>query len=414
MKDGIYGLIGGKLGHSHSGRIHGLLGNHSYRLFELAPKELPAFFTREDIAGLNITIPYKREAMRYCDKLSPDAAAIGAVNTIISRGGKLIGHNTDKYGFEWMTHRSGIEFFGKKVLIFGSGGASLTARAAAKELGSAEIVTVSRSGPDNYDNIGRHADAEILVNTTPVGMYPQNLEAPVSLKDFPKCSGVLDVIYNPLRTALIMEAEQLGIPCVGGLSMLVAQAKAAEELFTNARISDAVIPEIVGKLRLDMENIILVGMPGSGKSAIGKEFARLTKKEAVDTDERIEAAAGMRIPQIFASKGEAAFREMEREALQSAGKECGRIIMTGGGAVLSPQNYAPLHQNGRIYHIDRAASLLETKGRPLSRNQEALRKMARERLPLYERFRDAKINNDGSLSEAVQKIWRDFCEYTGA
>ncbi|NCB50644.1 MAG: shikimate kinase [Clostridia bacterium] len=413
MMEGIYGLIGGKLGHSYSAPIHGFLGNREYRLIELEPREVPAFFARGNIAGLNVTIPYKREAMRYCDKISPEAEDIGAVNTIVNRGGRLTGYNTDKYGFEWMARRAGIEFSGKKTVIFGSGGASLTAQAAARALGAVEIVTISRSGPDNYGNIGRHADAEIIINTTPVGMYPKNLCAPVSLADFPKCSGVIDVVYNPRRTALLMEAERLGIPFTGGLSMLVAQAKAAEELFFGARIPDEVIPEITGRLRRDMENIVLIGMPGSGKSAIGKELARLTQREAVDTDEMTEAAAGKSIPAIFGSEGEPAFRKMEREAILSAGKECGRIIMTGGGAVLNPQNYAPLHQNGRIYHVSRDGSLLETEGRPLSRDPEALRRMSGERLPLYERFRDAEIKNDGSVSEAAEKIWGDFLENTG-
>lgn len=413
MGERLYGLIGRKLEHSYSVPIHGLLGNPGYRLIALSPEELPAFMAREDIGGLNVTIPYKLDVMRYCCELSPEAAEIGAVNTVVCRGGRLIGCNTDTYGFQWMARRAGIAFSGKKALILGSGGASRTAQAAARALGAAETVVVSRSGPNNYDNIGRHADAELIINTTPVGMYPGNLAAPVSPEAFPRCSGVLDVIYNPRRTALLMAAERLGIPNSGGLTMLVAQAKAAEELFFGRNIPDGVIGEITEKLRRDTENIVLIGMPGCGKNAVGRELSRLTGREIADTDAMVQAESGKTIPEIFAGEGEAAFRNLERQAVAKAGKESGKLVITGGGAVLDPDNYAPLRQNGRIYYISRGTELLETAGRPLSAGIEALRVMYERRLPLYRRFCDAEIKNDGAVSDAAERIWRDFCENTG-
>ncbi|HBR08518.1 MAG TPA: shikimate kinase [Clostridiales bacterium] len=408
----IYGLLGRRLAHSYSVSIHRMMGNADYRLIPLEPEELPGFMGREDIGGLNVTIPYKLDVMRYCDRISPEAREIGAVNTVICRDGKLRGYNTDKYGFEWMVKRAGIGFSGKKVLILGSGGASRTALAAARSLGAAETVVVSRSGPENYGNIGRHADVEILINTTPAGMYPNNLDAPVSVADFPRCAGVLDVIYNPRRTALLMEAERLKIPCAGGLTMLVAQAKAAAELFFDRKIPDGNIPEITGKLRRETENIVLIGMPGSGKSEIGKVLSQMTGRPLSDTDDMVSMAVGESIPDIFASRGEAAFRALEREAVRTAAKESGRIVVTGGGVVLDSGNYPPLHQNARIYHILRATELLETAGRPLSGDAAALGAMSKKRMPLYARFRDAAIENDGAVSDAAREIWRDFCENT--
>ena len=275
MDERIYGLLGRKLGHSWSVPIHAALGNGAYRLLELEPDGLAPFLHRKDIGGLNVTIPYKRDVMPLCDEIDPAAEAIGSVNTIVRcADGKLVGYNTDIDGFLYMACRAGISLSGKKVVILGSGGASLTAQTAARQGGAAEVVVVSRFGPDNYDNLSRHADAEILVNATPVGMYPGNGQSPVDLSVFPVCQGVLDVIYNPRRTALLLQAEARSIPCSDGLPMLVAQAVAAEERFFNRSIPAGENERILVQLRREMTNLILIGMPGSGKTTVGEALSR--------------------------------------------------------------------------------------------------------------------------------------------
>ena len=409
----IYGLLGRKLGHSWSAPIHHELGCGSYRLIELEPDALGDFLRRSDIGGLNVTIPYKKDVMAYCDVIEDTAKAIGSVNTIVARDGKLYGYNTDAAGFVWMAEQAGISFDGKKVVILGSGGASLTAQTMTRLGGASEVIVVSRSGENNYENLSRHADADIVVNTTPVGMYPHTGESPVDLRLFPRCSGVLDVVYNPRRTALILQAEELGIPCSDGLPMLVRQAVAAEEHFFSRPIPDAENQRILAKLRSEMTNIVLIGMPGSGKSSVGAKLAELTGREAIDLDTLIEQRAGTTIPDIFAKQGEAAFRVMEREVTAEAGKLTGKILLTGGGVVKDRRNYAPLRQNGRIYHIIRDLDLLPTDGRPLSQTTK-LSAMWEERRPMYESFRDAAIDNHGTIEETAQTIWRDFCESSGS
>lgn len=414
MSERIYGLLGRKLGHSWSVPIHEALGCSGYRLIELEPEELAPFLRWEDIGGLNVTIPYKRDVMPLCDEVDPAAADIGSVNTIVRReDGKLRGYNTDIDGFCYMARRAGISLAGKKVVILGSGGASLTAQAAARREGAREIVVVSRSGPDNYENLSRHGDAEVIVNTTPVGMYPGNGATPVDLTQFPACRGVLDVIYNPQRTALLLQAEQLGIPCSGGLPMLVAQAVRAEELFFGKTIPAGETERILAQLIGEMTNLVLIGMPGCGKTTVGAALAALTGREAVDIDARIVERAGCSIPEIFARGGEEEFRTLEREETANAGALSGKIILTGGGVVKDPRNYASLRQNGRIYHLIRDLDLLPTDGRPLSQGAD-LQAMWRERESLYTRFRDMVIPNDGTVEETAQMIWRDFCENSGA
>ena len=409
----IYGLLGRKLGHSWSAPIHKELGCDSYRLIELEPEKLEGFLRQPNIGGLNVTIPYKKTVMEFCDVIDDTARAIGSVNTIVGRGGKLYGYNTDAAGFVWMAERAGISFAGKKVVILGSGGASVTAQTMTRLGGARQVVVISRSGEDNYENLSRHANADIVVNTTPVGMYPHTGEAPVDLQSFPNCTGVLDVVYNPRRTALILQAEELGIPCSDGLPMLVRQAVAAEEHFFSRTIPDSENGRILGKLRQEMTNIVLIGMPGSGKSSVGARLAELTGREAVDLDALIAAKAGMSIPEIFAGQGEAAFRALEREVTAEAGKLSGKILLTGGGVVKDQRNYAPLRQNGRIYHLLRDLELLPTEGRPLSQTTK-LTAMWEERRPMYERFRDAVIDNNGVMEDTVQTIWRDFCENSGS
>lgn len=413
MAEKIFGLLGRKLGHSWSVPIHTALGCQGYRLIELEPDELEGFLRQPNIGGLNVTIPYKRDVMPFCDVIDPMAQSIGSVNTLTRRADdKLYAFNTDAAGFCWMAERAGISFTGKKAVILGSGGASLTAVACARHLGAREVVVISRSGENNYGNLDRHADADIVVNTTPVGMYPNTGAAAVDLAVFPRCSGVLDVVYNPRRTALLLQAEALGIPCSDGLPMLVAQAKAAEEHFFEKSIPDSENERILAQLRQECTNIVLIGMPGCGKTTVGQALAELTGREAIDIDQRIVERAGCSIPEIFAQGGETAFRALEREETAEAGKLSRKIILTGGGVIKDQRNYAPLHQNGRIYHLIRDLKILPTEGRPLSQSAD-LSAMWAERAPLYARFRDMEVQNSGSVQETAQAIWRDFCENSG-
>lgn len=413
MGELVYGLLGRTLGHSWSVPIHRALGCEGYRLIELEPEDLPAFLRRVDIGGLNVTIPYKRAVMEHCGVIDPAARAIGSVNTLVrKRDGTLCAYNTDAAGFRYLAERAGIALAGRKVVILGSGGASLTAQAVARQAGARAVAVVSRTGTDNYLNLDRHADAEVVVNTTPVGMYPAVGASPVDLRAFPACRGVLDVIYNPRRTALLLQAEALGLPCSDGLPMLVAQAVAAEEHFFGRRLPASETERILAMLRRDTENLVLIGMPGCGKSTVGRALTRLTGREAVDLDDTIVARAGRSIPEIFAREGEAAFRALEREAAAEAGKGSGKIIVTGGGVVKDPRNYASLRQNGRVYHLTRDLSALPTEGRPLSQGAD-LAALWAERAPLYARFRDAVIANDGPAAETARAIWRDFCAHSG-
>ena len=409
----VFGLLGRKLGHSWSVPIHTALGCRDYRLIELEPEALPAFLRNTNIGGCNVTIPYKRDVMAYCDVIDDAARDIGSVNTLVRRkDGKLYAWNTDAAGFCYMLRRAGIDVAGGKVVILGSGGASLTAQAMCRHLGAREVVVISRSGENNYENLSRHADADIVVNTTPVGMFPGNGAAPVDLPAFPACRGVADVVYNPRRTALLLQAEALGIPCTDGLPMLVAQAKAAEEHFFETAIPDSENERILAQLRQETANIVLIGMPGCGKTTVGEELARLTGREAIDIDRRIVERTGRTIPDIFAKDGEGAFRALEREETAAAGKLSGKILLTGGGVVKDQRNYAPLRQNGRIYQLQRDLTVLATDGRPLSAGAD-LAEMYRQRGPLYARFRDMTIDNNGTVEDTAAAIWRDFLEHSG-
>lgn len=413
MDNKLFGLLGRKLGYSWSPPIHAALGCSEYRLIELEPEDLPAFLARPDLGGINVTIPYKLAVMPYCDVIDEAAQRIGSVNTLSRRDdGKLYAWNTDAAGFSWMAKRAGISFAGAKVIVLGSGGASLTVQAVSRTEGAREVVVISRSGENNYENLTLHADADIVVNTTPVGTFPGNGDAPVDLTVFPACRGVLDLIYNPRRTALLLQAETLGIPCSDGLPMLVGQAKAAEEHFFNKTIPDNENERILAMLRQAMTNIVLIGMPGSGKSSVGEALAALSGRETADMDALIAEKAGCSIPEIFARGGETEFRRFEREVAQEAGKLSGKIILTGGGVVKDHRNYAPLHQNGRIYHLMRDLDILPTDGRPLSQGAD-LHAMWAERAPMYASFRDVTIENSGTIEETAAEIWRDFCAHSG-
>ena len=397
------GLLGRKLGHSYSPQIHRELSCYEYKLYEKEPEELEAFLKSGTFDGLNVTIPYKKTVMAYLDEISPEAAAIGSVNTIVNRGGKLTGYNTDAFGFSWLLQKSGVEAADKKALVFGSGGASVTVCHVLKSLGAEPVVVISRTGENNYENLDRHLDAKLLINATPLGMYPNNGESPVDLTRFSALDGVLDVVYNPARTALMLQAEQLGIPHASGLSMLVAQAKKACEYFMGNPVPDAEIDRIERLLSRQMENIILIGMPGCGKSSVGKALAAALNRTFLDADEEIVRRAGCSIPEIFAAQGEAGFRRAESAVLADLGKQSGIVLATGGGCVTRPENYPSLHQNGCIVWLTRDLSLLPTDGRPMSQ-ANPLEALWEKRKALYEQFSDVKISNDRTISECVNAI----------
>jgi len=406
------GLLGQTLKHSYSPAVHGALlkqsGDYSYELFEVEPEDLASFMNEGSWDGTNVTIPYKQAVIPYCTSLSPAAIAIGSVNTIVRRsGGGIYGDNTDAVGFLAMLRQSGIVVKGKKVLVLGSGGSSLTVCHVLNEEGAGEIVVISRNGTNTYENLNRHANAQVIVNTTPVGMYPNTGKSPVELDGFPMLEGVLDLIYNPARTCLMMEAEKKGIPNIGGLTMLVGQAAGAAKLFSGMVTSGQREQEIVQLMQKQMENIILIGMPGSGKSTIGHILAERLNAEGnhrtfIDIDKEIEKAEGRTIPEIFEQSGEEDFRKIETKLIAQYGKESGLIIATGGGAVTREENYPHLHQNGRIIFIERDVNKLERSGRPLS--QGDIQSMYEQRLPLYQRFADYTVQNDGEYQETVSQI----------
>jgi len=397
------GLLGRKLAHSYSPQIHSLLGDYSYQLFEREPDEIETFLKNGDFSGLNVTIPYKKTVISYLDALSSTARKLGAVNTIIRRAdGTLYGHNTDYYGFQSMVVRSGLSVSGKKVLVLGSGGASTTAVTVLKEMG-AQVVIISRSGENNYENLHRHLDARIIVNTTPVGMYPGTGAAPVDVSRFAHLDGVLDVIYNPARTQLLLDAENLGIPSSNGLWMLVAQAKESAEYFLGKTLEDSLIAQIHHTLSRKMQNIVLIGMPGCGKTTVGEALASRLGMQFVDADAVTTELAGKTIPAIFAQDGEAVFREWETKALSALGKRSGLVIATGGGCVTERRNYPLLHQNGTIFWLQRSLDKLPTDGRPLSQTTP-LSRMYAQRRGLYEAFCDHAIDNNGTLEHTLDSI----------
>ena len=407
-----YGLIGEKLGHSYSHMIHARLADYRYELKEVAPERLDAFIEARNFRGLNVTIPYKQAVMKHCAELSPEAMEVGSVNTLIVRpDGSLFGHNTDIDGFIYMLRRGEIDPAGAKTVILGSGGTSLTARAALTRLGAREIVTVSRKGPVDYAALyAEHADAEILVNATPVGMYPKNGASPVELDRLPKVRGVADVIYNPEKTALILAAQAKGIPAVSGLSMLVAQAREAAELFAGHAIPAGRVEDIVSEIGAQTLNLILVGMPGCGKSTLGQAVAAALQREFVDCDAEIVRRAGKSIPEIFAQDGEGAFRALESGVLADVCRGHGLVISTGGGAVLRAENRDAMRQNGRVCLIRRALALLPRDGRPLSASEDAVARLWEARRAAYETAADFPVENDGTVEAAAEKIREGFYE----
>ncbi len=403
----MYGLLGEHLPHSFSPQIHNALGNPDYSLLEVVPQNLGAFMKEHNFKGINVTIPYKQTVIPFLDVISQEAQKIGAVNTVTVRDGKLYGDNTDYFGFKYMVEKSGITINNKKCVVLGSGGASLTVRAVLENLGANEIVVVSRNTENNYTNIYKHFDAEIIVNTTPVGMYPNNMESLVNLDDFKNLSGVLDVVYNPLKTKLILDAEERSIPNSAGLSMLVAQAKKAHEIFFDTTVDINVCEKIEKDLTMQMCNIVLVGMAGCGKSTVGKVLAEKLNKTLVDTDTIIEKTENTPIPEIITKNGEDCFRQCESKAVVLVGKEKSRIIATGGGVVTRAENYNPLKQNGIIVFINRDADLLPTDNRPLSQ-LHGVKELYKKRMPMYRQFADIEVDGNGTVDEVANKIIKEL------
>ena len=402
-----YGLIGEKLGHSFSPAIHGKLAGYEYRLIELAPEELGYFLRSGQFGGLNVTIPYKKAVIPYCDELTPQARRIGSVNTILRRpDGTLLGHNTDYDGFAYLLRSAGAEVAGKKALVLGTGGASLTVHTVLKDLGVGESVAISRSGPDNYTNLDRHADARIIVNATPVGMYPNTGTSPVDLSLFPSLEGVFDLIYNPAKTQFLLDGEKRGLLWANGLGMLVAQAKAAAELFLGRPIPDGRVADITREMEWDTRNLLLIGMPGCGKTTVGQALANRLGRKLVDTDALVEEAAGCTIPELFAREGEEAFRRLEHEILCRVGRESGLVIATGGGAVTRPENLDPMRQNSTVIFLRRPLDKLPVEGRPISQ-ANSLEELYRRRLPLYQQAADWAVDNvslDDTVTEIIRRL----------
>lgn len=400
----MYGLLGETLGHSFSPQIHACLGDYEYKLFEVAPEDLGDFLRSGSFEGLNVTIPYKKAVMPYLAEISENAKAIGSVNTItVLPNGTLRGDNTDYDGFLYLVRRSGIAVNGKKALVLGTGGASLPVKKVLSDLGAREIISISRTGENNYQNLEKHFDADLIVNTTPVGMYPNNLQSPLSLEGFTQLSGVLDIVYNPQKTKLILDAEQRGIPAFSGLTMLVAQAKRAAELFLNTNIDDRKNDEIYETLSRQMKNIVLVGMPGCGKSTVGKALAKRFSRPFFDADQEIVKRAGKSIPEIFQTEGEAGFRKIETEVLFDLCRQSGAVIATGGGAVTVPKNHGILRQNSLVVFINRDIAVLPTNGRPLS-EQNDLHEMFRQRLPLYRAVCDYEVDGNSEIQTVTDRV----------
>lgn len=400
----LYGLLGGTLGHSFSPQIHNLLSSYEYRLFPMPEEEVKPFLLNHEFDGINVTIPYKETVIPFCDTLSDTAKKLKSVNTIVVKNGKLHGDNTDYYGFTYMVKNAGIDVSNKKCIVLGSGGSSKTICAVLSDLGAFSVTVISRSGENNYNNIDRHYDADIIVNTTPVGMYPKTGVSCIELDNFKNCKGVLDIIYNPSKTKLILDAESLNIPCSNGLPMLVAQAKKACEIFLDKKINDSEINRIVKIIENQTKNIILIGMPGCGKSSVGKMIAERLGREFIDTDEGIERIANKPIPQIFSEDGEEKFREIETEALSQVSKLSGKVIATGGGIVKLERNHNLLKQNSVIVFLARDLEKLSTDNRPLSKDNETLKKLYNERINFYKTLCNFEIDSNQTVEDAVKSL----------
>ncbi len=408
-----YGCIGEVMKHSFSKEIHNALADYEYDIIEIPREGLADFIKDAGFKAINVTIPYKELIMPYMYSIDEHALAIGAVNTVVNRDGKLYGYNTDFYGMSMLLKHAEITLRGKKTVILGTGGTSKTALAVAQAMGASEILRVSRDGKEDAITYGelyeKHTDAEIIINTTPCGMYPKIFDTPIDLSRFNNLSGVIDAIYNPLRTPLVSAAKERGIPAEGGLYMLVAQAVRASEIFIDTTYPAGELLRVYRKIAGEKENIVLIGMPASGKSTVGALLSKEYGRELIDTDALIVEKAGKSIPEIFAERGEAGFRELESEVIREVSKKTSVIIATGGGAVLKKENVAALRENGRLYFIDRPLeNLIPTDDRPLAKDKEAIKKRYNERYDIYNSSADVRIAAECDQYTVAKRIEEDF------
>lgn len=412
-----YGCIGEHLGHSFSKEIHNALADYDYQLKELSPEDLKGFFEEKSFKAINVTIPYKLDVIQYLDWISEEAKAINAVNTIVNKNGKLYGYNTDFYGLKGLIERQGVALEGKSVVILGSGGTSNTAYAVAKSMGASSVLKVSREARKGYITYSQlyesHSRVDVIINTTPCGMYPNTGKTAVELDKLQGVQAVFDAVYNPLSSKLVLDAKAKGITAVGGLYMLVSQAAYAVEKFIDAPVDAQRVEEIFRNLYKDKMNIVLIGMPASGKSTVGRALAEGLSKAFVDSDASIVETDGRSIPEIFSQSGENAFREIESDVIYELSKANKKIIATGGGAVLNKKNIENLKGNGRVYFIDRPIELLvTTDDRPLSSNRADLEKRYNERYSLYTEYADVCIDGSGTVEEVAKRIEADYYGYT--
>ena len=397
------GLLGRKLGHSYSPQIHKFLGDYSYDLFEREPEDLDAFFANPPFDAMNVTIPYKETVMKYCSEISDSAKKIGSINTIVRKNGKYYGDNTDYYGFEFILDSVCKDVKGKKVLIVGNGGAAKTAIAVISDRGGVPVVISHKENtPENMKK--HHLDTDIIVNTTPVGMYPKNLESPIVLENYKNVQAVVDVVYNPSKTQILLDAERLGIPCVNGLYMLVAQAEKASDIFKGEDSWEVRTSSIVSELELEMKNIVLVGMPGCGKSTVGRKIAEKLGRTFKDADDEVLAFSGKTPAEIITNEGETAFRKVETEVLKELCKQSATVVSTGGGCVTVDENFDVIRQNSVVVWVKRPIDKLATNGRPLSKSPEELERMYGIRAPKYEKISDIIVENIGDLEKVVSDV----------
>ena len=403
-KPARYGLLGRKLGHSFSPYLHRKFGGYEYALMEREPEQLEDFLKNGGFRAVNVTIPYKKDVLPYLDEVSDLAQRIGSVNCVVRRDdGTLYGDNSDYFGLKYSIEKHNIDLQGKKVLILGDGGAAAMVRVLAADLGAASVITISRKGENNYDNLEKNRDADVIINTTPVGMFPNNGESVVDPAYFTNCKVVIDLIFNPAKTKLLLLAEQAGMTAVNGLEMLTAQAARACEIFTGATISREKIDEVYADIAARTESLVLIGMPGSGKSSVAAAIGRLTGREVIDSDVEIEKRTGRTPKAIILEDGEDAFRKIETEVLADLTKQPGILLSCGGGVVVRPENEALLKQNGRIYYLKRPLEMLAVAGRPLS-EQQSVQALYEKRRALYEAFADATVDNVTTIEDAAQAI----------
>lgn len=408
----IYGLLGENISHSFSPLIHKNFGDYKYKLFDMQKEEIENFIKKEDIGGLNITMPYKKEIMKYCKTISDKAKKIGCVNTVVyDEFRNLHGYNTDYDGFLYLLEKNNIDVYNKNIAILGNGSTSKTIYNVLKDLQAKSIIKISRSGDIGFKDIEKFINIDILINTTPVGMYPNCPDSLIDLENFPNVSTVIDIIYNPIMTKLLIDAYKRGLNYVNGLDMLIAQGKVASELFQKKSISNELLNKTVKDIKIDNSNIIIIGMPGSGKSSIGRNLAKNLNREFIDIDKEIEKNQNMSIPNIFKNYGEQYFRNIEKEMVEKVGKLQGKVISTGGGVIIDRDNYYPLKQNGVVFNITRHLDNLSSKGRPLSQGgRDKIYKLYNERKNNYDYFKDFDIENR-YFKYTVKEIQEKYYEY---